>query len=211
MSGSPTDDLVAERQRIRRLFNRAVGVISWFDGHLRREYARALERVELPPGLAVLDLGTGTGNLAAALAARGHSVTGLDFSERSLARARRSCPGVRLILADLFELDAVRDRSFDLVSLAFVLHGLPDELRRSVLGHAARIARQAVLVLDYAGHGPWYVRLIEFLEGPHYPSFAARPAAELLAAAGLAVDAHGVTSPTGGYWLARPARPEEQR
>ena len=182
-----------------------------FDGHLRREYQRVLERIELPVGLAVLDLGTGTGNLAAALAARGHSVTGLDFSERSLARARRHRPGVQLILGDLFELDAVRDRSFDLVSLAFVLHGLPGELRRAVLAHAARIARQAVLVLDYAGHGPWYVRLIEFLEGPHYPSFAARPAAELLAAAGLAVDAHGVTSPTGGYWLARPARPEEQR
>lgn len=207
MSGSPTDDHGAERRRIRRLFNRAVGVISVFDPHLRREYARALVRLELPPRLEVLDLGTGTGNLAAALAARGHRVTGLDFSERSLARARRSCPGVRLILADLFELDAVRDYSFDLVSLAFVLHGLPEALRRSVLGHAARIARQAVLVLDYTGHGPWYVRLIEFFEGPHYPSFAARPATELLAAAGLAVDAHGVTSPTGGYWLARPVRP----
>jgi hypothetical protein len=105
------------------------------------------------------------------------------------------------------ENDPVRDYSFDLVSLAFVLHGLPEALRRSVLGHAARIARQAVLVLDYTGHGPWYIRLIEFFEGPHYPSFAARPATELLAAAGLAVDAHGVTSPTGGYWLARPLRP----
>jgi ubiquinone/menaquinone biosynthesis C-methylase UbiE len=203
----PADTLNAERRRIRRLFNRAAGVLTVFDGHLRREYARALARVDLPPGCAVLDLGTGTGNLAAALAARGHPVTGVDFSERSLARARRSCPGVRLILADLFELDAVRDSSFDMVTLAYVLHGLPDELRRTVLGHAARIARQTVLVLDYAGHGPWYVGLIEFFEGPHYPSFAARPAAELLAAAGLAVAAHGVTSPTGGYWLAHPLHP----
>jgi ubiquinone/menaquinone biosynthesis C-methylase UbiE len=204
VSGSPADTISAERRRIRRLFNRAAGVLAVFDGHLRREYARALARIDLPSPLEVLDLGTGTGNLAAALAARGHRVTGLDFSERSLARARRSCPGVQLVLADLFELDAVRDRSFDLVSLAYVLHGLPQELRRIVLTHAARIARQAVLVLDYAGHGPWYVRLIEFFEGPHYPSFAARPATELLAAARLAVAAHGVTSPTGGYWLARP-------
>jgi ubiquinone/menaquinone biosynthesis C-methylase UbiE len=204
VSGPPTEPRAAERRRIRRLFNRAAGVLAVFDGHLRREYTRALGRIELSPGLEVLDLGTGTGNLAAALAARGHRVTGVDFSEQSLARARRSCPDVRLVLADLFELDAVRDRSFDLVSLAYVLHGLPAELRGAVLGHAARIARQAVLVLDYAGPGPWYVRLIEFLEGPHFPSFAARPAAELLAAAGLAVVAHGVTSPTGGYWLANP-------
>jgi SAM-dependent methyltransferase len=211
VSGPQADEHRAERRRIRRLFNRAAGVLAVFDGHLRREYVRALQRVELPPGLEALDLGTGTGNLAAALAARGHRVTGLDFSERSLARARRSCPDVRPILADLFDLDAVRDRSVDLVALAYVLHGLPVELRQTVLNHAARIARQAVLVLDYAGHGPWYVRLIEFFEGPHYPSFAARPVAELLAAAGLAVVDHGVTSPTGGYWLARPARPRELR
>lgn len=203
--GSPGDGLAAERRRIRRLFNRAAGVLAVFDGHLRREYARALARVELPPGLDVLDLGTGTGNLAAALTARGHRVTGIDFSERSLARARRTCPGVRLVLADLFDLDAVRSRSFDLVTLAYVLHGLPEALRPVVLGHAARIGRGHVLLLDYAGRGPWYVRLIEFLEGPHYPSFAARPAADLLGAAGLTVVAHGTTSATGGYWLARPA------
>jgi len=206
MVPEPTGDgLAAERRRIRRLFNRAAGVLAVFDGHLRREYARALGRVELPPGLAVLDLGTGTGNLAAALAARGHHVTGIDFSERSLARARRTCPGVRLVLADLFDLDAVRNRSFDLVTLAYVLHGLPEALRPVVLGHAARISRGHVLVLDYAGRGPWYVRLIEFLEGPHYPSFTARPAADLLGAAGLTVVAHGTTSATGGFWLARPA------
>ena len=193
-----------ERRRIRRLFNRAAGVLAVFDGHLRREYARTLERITLPPGLEVLDLGTGTGNLAAALSARGHHVTGVDFSERSLARARRSCPGTRLVLADLYELDAFRTGSFDLVTLAYVVHGLPEALRPAVLGHAARISRQAVLVLDYAGPGPWYVRVIEFLEGPHYPSFAARPAADLLEESGLTVAAQGITSATGGYWLAQP-------
>jgi ubiquinone/menaquinone biosynthesis C-methylase UbiE len=187
------------------LFNRAVGVISLFDGHLRREYARALDRLELPPGLEVLDLGTGTGNLAAALAARGHRVTGLDFSERSLARARRSTPGARLILADLAELDAVRDRSFDLVSLAFVLHGLPAELRGAVVAHAARIARRAVLVIDHAARGAWYVRLVEHFEGPNYRSWLAAPFAAQLADTGLEVAAHGETSTITGYWLARPS------
>ena len=204
IAGTRSDTQTAERRRIRRLFNRAAGVLAIFDGHLRREYARALERITLPPGLSVLDLGTGTGNLAAALAARGYRVTGLDFSERSLARARRGCPGVRLVLADLLELDAIRSDSFDLVTLAYVVHGVPEGLRPAVLGHAARIARQAVLVLDYAGRGPWYVRFIEFLEGPHYPSFTATPVAGLLQRAGLTLAAQGTTSATGGYWLARP-------
>jgi ubiquinone/menaquinone biosynthesis C-methylase UbiE len=204
VSGSPADTITAERHRIRRLFNRTVSVTSLFDGHLRREYARTLTRIDLPPRLEVLDLGTGTGNLAAALAARGHRVTGIDFSERSLARARRSGPGMRLILADLAELDAVRDRSFDLVSFAFVLHGLPEALRRGTLRHAARIARQAVLVIDHAGRGPWYVRALELLEGPNYRSWVARPVEDVLVEAGLEVTAHGATSSITGYWLARP-------
>lgn len=204
-ASSRADALAGERRRIRRLFNRAASALSVFDGHLRREYARTLDRVTLGTGLDVLDLGTGTGNLAAALHARGHRVVGIDFSERSLARARRSCPGVRLVLGDLFELGAVRTRSFDLVAVAYVLHGLPEAMRAAVLGHARRISRGPVLVLDYGRRGPWYVRLIESLEGPHYPSFAARPVAELLREAGLSVAEHGETSRTGGYWLARPA------
>jgi ubiquinone/menaquinone biosynthesis C-methylase UbiE len=204
-SGAGPEAMRVERQRIRRLFNRAAGVLAVFDGHLRREYARTLSRIDLAPGLEVLDLGTGTGNLAAALAARGHRVTGIDFSERSLARARRACPAVRLVLGDLLELAAVRGGSFDLVTLAYVLHGVPEALRPVVLAHAGRICRQSVLVLDYAGHAPWYVRLIELLEGPHYPSFAAGSVAALLQEAGMAVAAHGTTSATGGYWLARPA------
>lgn len=202
-SGRP-DAHAGERRRIRRLFNRAAGALSVFDGHLRREYARTLDRVTLTPGLDVLDLGTGTGNLAAALHGRGHRVVGIDFSERSLAKAKQSCPGVRLILGDLFDLGAVRSASFDLVTVAYVLHGLPPPMRATVLGHARRISRGPVLLLDYGRRGPWYVRFIEFLEGPHYPSFAARPVAELLREAGLAVIEHGETSETGGYWLACP-------
>jgi ubiquinone/menaquinone biosynthesis C-methylase UbiE len=205
-SGFPAGDLAAERRRIRQLFNRVSGVLAVFDRRLRREYAQALERVNLPAGLDVLDLGTGTGSFAAALVAQGHRVTGVDFSERSLARARHSCSSGRWILADLLELDAVRSRSFDLVTLAYVLHGVPEEGRPLVLAHAARICRRAVLVLDYSGPGPWHVRAIEFLEGPHYRSFIASSPTDLLGATGLAVAAHGPAMGNGAYWLAYPAR-----
>src|ERR1700722_14190586 len=44
--------------------------------------------LDLRPGLSVLDLGCGSGELASRLAARGCRVTGLDSSEVFLARAR---------------------------------------------------------------------------------------------------------------------------
>ena len=41
------------------------------------------------PGQRILDLGTGTGNLAREFARRGCTVTGIDISERQIAEARR--------------------------------------------------------------------------------------------------------------------------
>src|SRR6266704_2296526 len=49
----------------------------------------------------VLDLGCGNGAVAAALAAEGYEMTGLDVSESGIAIAARSYPGIPFIQADL--------------------------------------------------------------------------------------------------------------
>ena len=58
-------------------------------------------------GRRVLDVGCGTGRDAAHLARLGHTVTGLDSSDRMLGYARRRHPGVRFVQADMrgFALD----------------------------------------------------------------------------------------------------------
>jgi SAM-dependent methyltransferase len=65
----------------------------------------------LPAGAAVLELGCGTGHVAAALLARGFAVTGLDLAPEMLAHAAENAPGARFVAADLrrFELPAVYD------------------------------------------------------------------------------------------------------
>jgi ubiquinone/menaquinone biosynthesis C-methylase UbiE len=52
-------------------------------------------------GMRVLDLGTGTGNLAARFLSADCEVWGMDFSEKMLAKARAKLPGLHTILADL--------------------------------------------------------------------------------------------------------------
>lgn len=68
-------------------------------------YARVLQKIialSAPrPGGAALDLGIGTGNLAARFAMNGCEVWGIDFSREMLARAAQKIPSARLACQDL--------------------------------------------------------------------------------------------------------------
>ena len=66
----------------------------------------------------VLDACCGTGDLALADAAAGGEVTGLDFSERMLERARRKSDAVQWVNGDLLSLPFA-DASFDAATVGF--------------------------------------------------------------------------------------------
>ncbi len=96
----------------------------------------ALDAIE-PPPKRVLDLGTGTGSAALAIARRfPHAeVVGADLSEQMIEHARRRIPAgdeqrIRFELADASRLP-YPDQSFDLVSLANMIPFF-DELARVV-------------------------------------------------------------------------------
>ena len=164
------------------------------------EYRRALEVLSLPDRGTVLDIGTGTGTLAGAFSERGHQVTGIDVAEKLLARARRRAPLGDFRAMDLVDLGSMPSGSFDIVCLAYVLHGLSPELRSATLDHASRLARMGVLIFDYSRPGPWIVRLIEWIEGPFYPGFVAHTMVEIVSPHRLAIAKSGETSSVGGWW-----------
>jgi ubiquinone/menaquinone biosynthesis C-methylase UbiE len=125
-----------------------------FSGPIGRLIADTQEQVIagfLSPlaGSTVLDVGTGTGRAAIALAQRGALVTGVDASAEMLAVARRraveSGATVTFLQGDAHALH-LPDRSFDSVVCLRVLMHTPD-WRRS-LGELCRVARRRV-VLDY--------------------------------------------------------------
>jgi malonyl-CoA O-methyltransferase len=79
-------------------------------------------------GLAVLDLGCGTGRHTLWMANAGASVTAIDFSEGMMERARAK-PGaekVRFLVHDLHQRLPFADRSFDRVVSGLVLEHLHD-------------------------------------------------------------------------------------
>lgn len=97
------------------------------EGYPHAGYDRVLktvfERASASEGMSVLDLGTGTGNLAARFTAIGCRVWGIDFSAEMLERARRKLPTATLGHADLLgEWPPEFDRRFDRIVSAYVLH-----------------------------------------------------------------------------------------
>ncbi|MEH1100281.1 class I SAM-dependent methyltransferase [Micromonospora sp. CPCC 205561] len=95
------------------------------------------------PGSRILDAGCGTGRVGAALAARGHSVVGVDADPALVEAARADHPGPRWLVADLAELDlaaAGEAEPFDAAVvagnvLAFVAPGTEREVLRRVAAH----------------------------------------------------------------------------
>ena len=92
---------------------------------LDRRWRRLAADTVVRPGDAVLDACCGTGDLAiAAERARGR-VTGLDFSEQMLVRARAKSDSVEWVLGDVTVLP-FDDASFDAVTVGFGIRNVPD-------------------------------------------------------------------------------------
>ena len=106
---------------------------------LDRRWRRLTAEAVVRPGDAVLDACCGTGDLAIACARAGGRVTGLDFSERMLERARRKAPELEWVAGDLLSLPFA-DANFDAATVGFGVRNVDDleralrELRRVLRG-----------------------------------------------------------------------------
>lgn len=103
--------------------------------------ARQVALLSPSAGERVLDAGTGSGNLAAALARPGLDLTGIDFCEPAFALARRKAPGAHFQFGDLTKPLAFPDGSFDHVACSAVLHVLSADEQRFAIGELARVLR----------------------------------------------------------------------
>lgn len=112
--------------------------------HWRR---RAVDLAGVGPGARVLDVATGTGDLALELSARGVQVVGVDFSEPMLSLAREKVPGAAFQAANALELP-FPDGSFDAATVGFGARNFSD-LARGV-SEMARVVRPGghVVVLE---------------------------------------------------------------
>ena len=121
---------------------------------LDRRWRRLTAEAVVAPGDRVLDACCGTGDLALAAQAEGGKVTGLDFSDGMLERARSKSSEIEWTRGDLLRLP-FEDAAFDAVTVGFGVRNVDDldralrELRR-VLKPGGRLAILEIV----RPHGP---------------------------------------------------------
>ena len=120
-------------------YDRSVGAA---EGFPFEGYERVLDEVvhqaDAGPGMTVLDLGVGTGNLAVRFAAEGRGLWGLDASGEMLARAREKLPDAVLVRADLLgEWPAELERRFDRIVSSYLFHEFEDATKVGLLRRLA--------------------------------------------------------------------------
>jgi demethylmenaquinone methyltransferase / 2-methoxy-6-polyprenyl-1,4-benzoquinol methylase len=126
-------------ESVRAMFDRIAPVYDAMNrtmtAGLDRRWRRITAQSVVRPGDVVLDACCGTGDLAIADAGAGGRVTGLDFSERMLERARRKAPELEWVSGDMLALPFA-DASFDAATVGFGVRNVDDlarglaELRR---------------------------------------------------------------------------------
>ncbi len=124
----------------------------WSEGatdHARERNARVLLD-GLPEGAAVLDLGSGSGELLTRQLAGRFRVTGIELSSRMVELARRNVPNATFIRGDMASVEFAPG-SFDGVCAFYSLTHLPPEELPAVLRRAADWLRPGGLFVASMG------------------------------------------------------------
>lgn len=164
MSRAPLADSIAtpdgKRRYVRALFSTIADrydfiTVALSYGQDARWKRRLVAMAAARPGTRALDLATGTGDIAFAVAARGATVVGLDITTRmiELARAKPDArsgraPGPEFLVGDMIALPFL-DASFDLVTTGYGLRNVPNlTLAIEEIGRVLKPGGQ-ILSLDF--------------------------------------------------------------
>jgi ubiquinone/menaquinone biosynthesis C-methylase UbiE len=117
---------------------------------------RAVQRMDIDEGDAILDLGSGTGrNICVMLDTLGSTgaVVGVDISQEMLNQARKRCRNYSQVsyLKQRIEEPLPYHEEFNKVFISFTLHGFEDEDKENVIGNAHRVLKPGGIfwILDY--------------------------------------------------------------
>lgn len=137
------------RQHILYFYNRFAKYYDLGEIFRRDTRNRAVALSGWRPGDRVLDVCTGTGEQAMAFAKLGAKVVGVDIArgvlECAIAKTARQRPA-------WLEMDATklgfRNEAFDISTISFILHHMPESVQRRLLTEVARVTRKKIVIIE---------------------------------------------------------------
>lgn len=134
-------ETLVTKAAVRAQFSRQASSYARSDSHAAdRDLALLVEHLEVKPADRILDIATGTGFTAFALASRAARVVGLDLTLRMLAEARRMSVDHEIMwIAGDAEALPFADGAFDAVTVRRAPHHFPH--LRQAIGEMARVIR----------------------------------------------------------------------
>lgn len=130
------------------------------------------EESDIPDNAKILDVGCGSGELAAQLAQRGgHDVTGIDSDLRMIQKASEQFPDLTFHCADVRDFDLGEDASFDVIFSNAALHWVPPHDVDRALGCIGRALKPGgLLVVEFGGRGNVQSVVTAIEQETHVPS-----------------------------------------
>ena len=119
-----------------------------------------------------LDIGSGTGAWSSLFFKNGaDTVLGIDLSEKMIIQAKKNHPKINFSIGNGESLNQIKEHSFDIVTSSFVLHGFTSEKRKKMLNEMKRISKKYIVIQDFIGKTPTFIKFLEFLERSDYKKF----------------------------------------
>ena len=155
------------------MFNKIAFFYQWFFKNQVKSYEQLIggydKNLKLSPNAKILDIGCGTGAFGAAFKKLGYKVSGIDVAHKMIDKALKN--DLDCVQGDILQGLDLPDESYDLVVMAFVLHGLGVESRNKIYEEASRLSKGPVLIHDYSPKRRFYISIIEWIEHGDYFNF----------------------------------------
>ncbi|MEA3443095.1 MAG: class I SAM-dependent methyltransferase [Bacteroidota bacterium] len=170
-------------KRAKFMFNTIAPIYGLVDKTLNDNYTKSIELLKLEIELdkkSVLDIGTGTGAWAAMfLKSKPTQIEGIDLSVKMLKESKKKYPDIFFSIGNAEDLKDFADDSFDIVTASYVVHGVKAVRRAKMLSEMKRVSKKHVVIHDFVGKTPIFVRFLEFIEKSDYKNFKANICNEL--------------------------------
>lgn len=156
-----------------RLFNLIAPFYNLFFKMQTKNYRTLIEKnidkIDISEDAKILDLGSGTGAFGYCWQEKGYEVKGVEASPNMYKRCLSN--GVDCERIDITDGLPFADNSFELVTAAYLAHGLTEEKREVLYEETKRVASEYIIYHDYHQNDYLLIKIIEFLEGGDYFDF----------------------------------------